>query len=54
MKHSDLPIGFHPIGRVTMMPRGKRIEPEGFGKRHRAPKPSKSDDPVYRKQAAAR
>lgn len=54
MKHSDLPIGFHPIGRVTMMPRGKRLEPEGFGKRHRAPKPSKNDDPVYRKQAAVR
>lgn len=53
MKHSDLPIGFHPIGRATTMPRGRRLAAEEpFVKRHRAPKPSKSDDPAYRKQWA--
>jgi hypothetical protein len=54
VKHSDLPIGFHPIGRTTTMPRGLRMAPEVIVKRHRAPRPSKSDDPAYRKQAAAR
>lgn len=53
MKHSDLPIGFHPVHRTTSMPRGKRLEPSRIGPHYRAPRPSKSDDPAYRKQAVA-
>ena len=79
MKHSQLPIGFHPVPNrrlaamaaeeaVRLMFEGAepfaaeamalrsvalKLSPLPFARRHRAPKPSKSDDPTYRKSGHA-
>ncbi|MDE8654790.1 hypothetical protein [Novosphingobium album (ex Liu et al. 2023)] len=52
MKHADLPIGFHPVpGRDVDR---ARLPAEPKRRRLRLPRPTKNNDPAYRKAMRAR